>query len=139
MNYWEWRLEVGDPTELREFTFWLEAECLEAKWRLEAYSKILDVPSVLDEDQSERRMSLLSSLRSLHTMLSEHTTQVVECFAKLIRSIPEDRSIYVSTDEARAILKAGFDHDDASVRKNAEDTQENLLRRGHLSLLDLDA
>ena len=136
--FFEWRLEAGEPAELRKFTFWLEAECLEAEWRLDAYSKILDVPGILDEDQSERRMSLWSSLRSLHTMLSEHTTQVVECFAKLIRSIPEDRSIYVSTDEARAILKAGFDHDDASVRENAEDTQENLLRRGHLSLLDSD-
>ena len=71
-------------------------------------------------------------------MLSEHTTQVVECFAKLIHSIPEDRSIYVSTDAARAILKAGFAHDEESVRKTAEDAQENLLRRGHLSLLELD-
>ena len=53
--------------------------------------------------------------------------------------MPEDSSIFVSTDEARAILKAGFDHDDESVRKTAEDTRENLLRRGYLSFLDLDA
>ena len=71
-------------------------------------------------------------------MLPEHTAQVVECFARLIRSIPEDRSIHVSTDETRAILKAGFYHDDESVRKTAEDTRENLLRRGHLSFLDLE-
>lgn len=137
--FFEWRLEAGAPTELRKFTFWLEAECLEAEWRLEAYSQILDVPGILDVDQSERGMSLWSSLRSLHTMLPEHTTQVVKCFTKLIRSIPEDRSIHFSTDEARAILKAGFDHDDESVRKTTEDTRENLLRRGYLSLLDLDA
>ena len=136
--FFEWRLEVGEPTELREFTFWLEAECLEAKWRLEAYSKILDVPSVLYVDQSKREMIVWDPLQSLHTMLPEHTAQVVECFAKLIHSIPEDRSIYVSTDEARAILKAGFDHDDESVRKAAEDTRENLLRRGYLSFLDLE-
>ena len=136
--FFEWRLEVGEPMELRKFAFWLEAECLEAEWRLEAYFKILDVPGILDVDQSEHRMSLWSSLRSLHTMLPEHTAQVVECFDKLIRSIPEDRSIYVSTDEARAILKAGFDHDDESVRKTAEDARENLLRRGYLSFLDLD-
>ena len=136
--FFEWRLEAGEPTELREFTFWLEAECLEAEWRLEAYSKILDVPGILDVDQSERGMGLWSSLRSLYTMLPEHTAQVVECFARLIRSIPEDRSIHVSTDETRAILKAGFYHDDESVRKTAEDTRENLLRRGHLSFLDLE-
>lgn len=137
--FFEWRLEIGDPTELREFTFWLEAECLEAKWRLEAYSKILDVPSILYVDQSRRGMIVWDPLQSLHTMLPEHTAQVVECFAKLIHSMPEDSSIYVSTDEARGILKAGFDHDDESVRKIAEDTRENLLRRGYLSFLDLDA
>ena len=71
-------------------------------------------------------------------MLPEHTPQVVECFAKLIHAIPQDRSIYLSTDEGRAILKAGFNHDDESVRKTAKETQENLLRRGYLSFLDLD-
>ena len=134
--FFEWRLEAGEPTELRKFTFWLEAECLEAEWRLEAYSKTLDVPGILDVDQSERGMSLWSSLRSLHTMLPEHTTQVVECFTKLIRSIPKDRSIHVSTDEARAILKAGFDHDDESVRKTAKDTRDNLLGRGYWDYLN---
>ncbi|MYC70901.1 MAG: hypothetical protein F4X17_09380 [Gemmatimonadetes bacterium] len=136
--FFEWRLEVGEPTELSEFTFWLEAECLEAKWRLEAYSKILDVPGILYTDQSKREMSVWFPLQSLHTMLPEHTAQVVKCFAKLIHSMPEDSSIFVSTDEARAILKAGFDHDNESVRNAAEDTQEKLLRMGHLSLLDSD-
>ena len=135
--FFEWRLEAEEPTELRKFTFWLEAECLEAEWRLEAYSRILDVSGVLAVDQSGREMSVWPSLKSLHTMLPEHTAQVVECFAKLIHSMPEDSSIFVSTDEARAILKAGFDHDDESVRKAAEDTQENLLSRGYLSFLDL--
>ena len=137
--FFEWRFKVGESTELRKFTFWLEAECLEADWRLEAYSKILNVPGILAVDQSGREMRVWPSLRSLHTMLPEYTAQVVKCFAKLIHSMPEDRSIFVSTDEARAILKAGFDHDDESVRKTAKDTQENLLRRGYLSFLDLDA
>ena len=137
--FFEWRFKVGEPTELRKFTFWLEAECLEAEWRLEAYSKILDVPGILAVDQSGREMSVWPSLRSLHTMLPEYTPQVVECFAKLIRSIPQDRSIHLSTDEGRAILKAGFNHDDKSVCERAEETQEDLLRRGYLSFLDLDA
>ena len=134
--FFEWRLEAKEPTELRKFTFWLEAECLGAEWRLEVYSKILDVPGILDVDQSGREMSLWSSLRSLHTMLPEHTTQVVECFAKLILSIPEDRSIYIPTNEARAILKAGFDHEDESVRKTAKDTRDNLLGRGYWDYLN---
>ena len=112
---------------------------MEAEWRLEAYSRILDVSGTLAVDESGREMSVWPSLKSLHTMLPEHTAQVVKCFAKLIHSMPEDSSIFVSTDEARAILKAGFDHDDESVHKTAKDTQENLLSRGYLSFLDLDA
>ena len=139
LDFFEWRLEVGEPLELGEFTFWLKAECLEAEWRLEAYFETLDVPNILDTDQNGQKTSIYLSLQSLHTMLPEYTPQVVECFAKLIHSMPQDRSIFASTDEARAILKAGFDHDDESVRKTAKDTQENLLSRGYLSFLDLDA
>ena len=138
LDFFKWRLEAGEPLELGEFTFWLRAECLEAEWRLEAYSETLDVPNILDTDQNERDTSIYLSFESLHTMLPEHTPQVVECFAKLIHAIPQDRSIYLSTDEGRAILKAGFNHDDESVRKTAKETQENLLRRGYLSFLDLD-
>ena len=139
LAFFEWRLEAGEPLELGEFSFWLEAECLEAEWRLEAYSKTLDVPNILNTDQNGREASIYSSLRSLHTMLPEHTRQVVECFAKLIHVIPQERSIYFSTDEGRAILKAGFNHDDESVCQRAEETREDLLRRGYLSFLDLDA
>ena len=136
LAFFEWRLEAEEPVELSEFTFWLKAECLEAEWRLEAYSKTLDVPNILDTDQNGRGTSIYLSFQSLHTMLPEHTPQVVECFAKLIHAMPEDRSRFVSTDEARAILKVGFDHDDESVRKTAEDTLENLLSRGYLGFLD---
>ena len=139
LAFFEWRLEAGEPLELGEFAFWLKAECLEAEWRLEAYSKTLDVPNILDTDQNRQETSIYLSLQSLHTMLPEYTPQVVECFAKLIRSIPQDRSIHLSTDEGRAILKAGFNHDDKSVCQRAEETREDLLRRGYLSFLDLDA
>ena len=139
LAFFEWRLEAEEPVELSEFTFWLKADCLEAEWRLEAYSKTLDVPNILDTDQNGRGTSIYLSFQSLHTMLPEHTPQVVECFAKLIHAIPQDRSIHLSTDEGRAILKAGFNHDDKSVCQRAEETREDLLRRGYLSFLDLDA
>ena len=82
----------------------------------------------------ERQAFILPS-ESLHTMLPEHTPQVVECFAKLIHAIPQDRLIHLSTDEGRAILKAGFNHDDKSVCQRAEETQEDLLRRGYLNFM----
>ncbi len=43
---------------------------------------------------------------------------------------------YIPTDDAKAILNAGREHDDESVRENAREARENLLRRGYFSILD---
>ncbi len=43
VEFFEYRLESGCGKELSEFTFWLEAECLDADWRVQAYLGILDV------------------------------------------------------------------------------------------------
>ena len=45
-KFFEWRLEQKEPVELKHFTSWLQAECLYVEWRLNAYSKVLDVCDV---------------------------------------------------------------------------------------------
>ena len=47
-KFCEWRIDQKRSTELRHFTFWLQAECLDVEWRLNAYSKVLDVCEVED-------------------------------------------------------------------------------------------
>ena len=126
--FFEWRFEVEEPTELQHFTFWLEAECLDAKWRLDAYSKILDVCKV--EEASVR-------LETLCKMLPVCTAKVVECFFKLTEWDKKDL-IYIQTEEAKAILKAGLESNDESVCQNAVKARENLLREGRFDLLHLD-
>lgn len=139
-DFFEWRLKVGEPKELREFNFLLEAKCLEAEWRLKAYSKILDIFKVLNVDAGEdqRAGRLVDVLQSLHAMLSEHTSRVVKCFAKLTDCIDNIDTIYIRTDLAKAILRAGFKHDDESVREIARQARENLLRNDQFSFLDLN-
>jgi hypothetical protein len=126
--FFEWRLEVEEPCELRQFAFWLQANCLDAKWRLEAYSKILAVCE--GESVSIR-------LKTLSEMIPDHTAKVVECFAKLTNKI-KNNDIYIAAEDAKIILKAGFKSSDESVRQNAERAHENLLREGRFDLLDLD-
>lgn len=135
--FFEWRLKIGEPKELREFTFWLKAECLEADWRLDAYSRILNVPGVLNIKLGEPRYASLHTM-ALHKLIPKHTAKVVTCFAKLIQIMPEEGLIYMPPDDAKAILKAGFNHEDENVRKTAENTREDLLRGGQLGLLELD-
>ena len=128
--FFDWRFEVKEPTELQQFTFWLAAECLDAAWRLNAYSKTLDVCK-------PDGVSIAMQMDTLCELLPDHTAKVLECFTKLTdRS--GDNNIYIQTEEAKTILKAGLESSGESVRQNAERARENLLREGRFDLLDLD-
>ena len=130
IEFFDWRLEQKEPSELKKFTFWLEAECLDAEWRLTSFSKILDICGSED-------IGIYIQVDALRGMVEDHTALVVECFAKLTdRAVKNDGIIYIQTDKAKPILQAGLDSNDATVRDNAERARENLLRRGHLDLLD---
>lgn len=131
IQFLEWRLEVGEPTELERFSFWMEAECLEAEWRLDAYSRILDVVDSKD-------MRIFGALKTLEAMLPDHTAKVVECFAKITAHALKHGTYIPWTDQAKAILKAGLESGGGSVRENAERARENLLRGGRFDFLELN-
>ena len=128
--FFDWRFEVKEQVELQRFAFWLEAECLDAEWRLDAYSKILDVCKSDD-------VSIAIEVEALCELLPDHTAKVLECFVKLTDGRRYD-NIYIQTKEAKTILKAGLNSSDEKVRQNAAHARENLLREGRFDLLDLD-
>ena len=130
IRFFEWRLEQKEPSELKEFTFWLEAECLDAKWRLKSYLEILDI-------SEPETIEIYSQMKTLRGMLDDHTALVVACFTKLTDSVFKNRStIYIETDQAKPILRAGLNSLAPDVRKNAERARENLLRCGLFEFLD---
>ena len=135
--FFEWRLVEGEPQELREFTYWLEAECLEPNWRLDAYSRILDVPDVLNMAFGEPQYASLHTM-ALRKLVPIHTEQVLRCFEKLIKTMRAENLDYIPVVETKAILKAGFSHEDENVCKTAERIREALLRGGQLGFFDLD-
>ena len=132
--FFDWRFEVGEATELQNFSFWLEAECLDADWRLKAYSRILDVciSKNLEPSGNDR------GLDPLVRMLADHTAKVVECFTKFTDCALKHKIYIVETYNARTILKAGLESNDESVRQNAERARENLLRDGRFEFLDME-
>ncbi len=142
--FFESRLKAGDPMELREFAAWLKAECLDAEWRLDAFSEVLDVDGILDETgtleegrvEHPRTWLPHEVTRSMPTLLPMHTPPVVACFAKLTDALPSSGRFSIPTSDAKIILKAGLDHDDEDVRENARRARENLLRRGYFSVMD---
>ena len=142
--FFEWRLEAREPSELREFGDWLEAECLGPEWRLKAFHKVLQIDDILHEtvtpkdgngDSSATWLPMVST-QALQAMLPDNTPRIVECFAKLTDVAPRGSVIYIANDGARAILKAGFDHENENVRKYAKQARENLLRNGLFGILD---
>lgn len=139
-EFFEWRLDAGEIAELGEFFLWMEAECLEEEWRLDACYRVLnfiDSREVKDSDNSSRFFNRLVELRK---MLEKHTAKVVECFAKMTDIAIKNNStyFYISSDDAKPILKAGLVSKDEVVRKNSERAQENLLKMGRFEFLNLD-
>ena len=132
IDFFNWRFEKKEPSELKEFTSWLEAECLDAEWRLTSLSKILDISKSKDRE-------IYSQINVLREMVEDHTTLVVECFAKLTDFVVEnDGNFHISTDKAKPILRAGLNSEDDTVRTNAERARENLLRCGRFDFLDME-
>ena len=126
IKFCEWRIDQKRPTELRHFTFWLQAECLEAEWRLNVYSKVLDICEVEGWG---------FHFKTLCEMLPNHTAKVVECFLKLTEQVKKD-NFYIQ--EAKTILKAGRESSDEDVRDMTKRSLDNLLKSGTLVLPDLD-
>jgi hypothetical protein len=127
----DWRLKQASDIELKDFSFWLGAECLDAKWRLETFCKMLDISRSKD-------MAIYIQIEELNKMLPEHTPIVVECFAKLLQGISSLDFIYIKVDSAKPILAAGLNHADETVKGFAEQARESLLRAGHFEFIDVD-
>jgi len=130
--FFDWRLEAAYLPELHEFSFWLESECLDPNWRLKSYLKILSL--------SQGKIIRLSlHVRALGKLLPNHLDLVVECFTKITDAIDQSSQMYISTNEAKPILKAGLNANNSQTRKNAERARENLLQLGRFDYLDVES
>ena len=126
--FFDWRINAEELGELQGFTFWLEAECLDPEWRLDAFSRVLDV-----SQSKEKSISIMSD--AFDGMLESHTAKVVKCYAKMTET--KDQRAYFPKAQAKSILSAGLNSEEESVRKDAERARENLLNRRYYDLLDL--
>ena len=120
--FFEFRLEEGRPQEFDGFWFWLEAECLDPDWRLDAFLKVLDIgqPSGIE---------LYSSVKTLHQLLPEYPGKVVACFAKIVDGVGENVH-EIQTEPAKEILQAGLESGDPETVRMAKRSEEHLLRHG---------
>ena len=122
--FFDWRLKQRNPFELKGFTHWLRAECLDAEWRLKSYSKII----CMCQDE---RLDTHTGIKILAEMVQTYTAPVLECFANLVETtVRKENSGYIRPDEAIIIIQAGLNDKNEAVRSIAKRNQELLLTHG---------
>jgi len=126
-----WRLKARVADELYHFVSWLDADCLDAGWRLETYCKILD----LDMPKNARRGL---ALRRLNHLLPMHADKVLECFLKITQRVDSSNPFYIPEKEIRPILEAGFKSGNGGLKTMANEARENLLRLGQFEFMDME-
>jgi len=131
MTFLNWRLDTANQEELLNYTLWLKSECLESEWRLDSYSKILDIV-----DEIHNTISI--DIETLCELLNDHLCKVVDCFAKVTDHISHGSDAYFNSDKAKQIIRSGLDSGISATEKNAERARENLLRLGRFEYLDID-
>lgn len=129
--FFEWRFEVGNVKELANFSFWLEAKCLAPEWRLNAFSRILDLKPTEDDD-----VRLTWYIDSLHGLL-DHMGLVMECFEKLTELLLRLKKSFFQDDKAKDILKRGLNSENPEIQESALRAQDNLLKAGLFDYGDL--
>ena len=117
---------------MKEFTFWMEAKCLDAAWRLNALSRTLDVTK-------GRNRSASTLIESLGKLLPAHPDLVVGCFAKLIEGALSQPLFYIRPEHIRPILKTGLASQNEKTAEAAKFALDNLLKAGRSEFLNLDA
>ena len=131
IQFAEWRLNKKSLSERKEFlSSWIQAECLDEKWRLNSLSNILDIHG-LDNP------NVYTSMSALQRMVGNHTELAMDCFLKLIEiTIKNKGDDHSLAHKAKPILRVGLTSDSAATQAKAKRAQEYLLRLGHSNLLD---
>lgn len=130
--FFEARLLVGDAKELKEFTFWLKAECLEPEWRIDAFRRTLPVAK-------GRRHATSMVTDDLAKLITIAPDPVVQCFAELTEGLATESYFYLRPEGVKIILKAGLASANLETQQAAKFARDNLLKAGRTEYRDLDA
>ena len=119
----EARLAQGNVDELKEFTFWLKAKCLEPKWRLTAFLRTLEITKSPDHAAS-MLVEELAELASVEPDLA------VVCFAKLTEGLASKPYFYVKPEQVKRLLTIGLSSHNKETSEAAKFARDNLLKSG---------
>jgi len=130
LAYFDERFAERDSNELENFSLWLDAECLDAAWRLKAYLALLSKPNT-------KIFQFFSEVQALAKLAPTHLGLVIECFEKITGLIPLMKHFYIKTEDGKAIISAALKSSDSAIRLAGERAQANLLKNGFQDYLNV--
>jgi len=130
LAYFDERFAERDSNELENFSLWLDAECLDAAWRLKAYLALLSKPNT-------KIFQFFSEVQALAKLAPTHLGLVIECFEKITGLIPLTKHFYIKTEDGKAIISAALKSSDSAIRLAGERAQANLLKNGFQDYLNV--
>ena len=140
-DYFDWRFQENTKElkrkELEQFYPWFETDYLDAEWRLDNYSKILDSNITLKEN-------VYVQSKKLNMLLEQNPERVVRCLRKLVKVIKGNAgsddiekehakptlmigSDYIEKEHLKPILITGLRSKNENMRKNAKQTRNDLI------------
>jgi hypothetical protein len=128
--FFEARLAAGSDEELKEFTFWLEAECLEPDWRLNAFRQTLPIAK-------GKRHATSMVTDELVKLIGAAPDLVVQSFAELTEGLVTQSYFYLRPEGVKKILNAGFASEQPETVQAARFARDNLLKAGRTEYRDL--
>ena len=121
VDFLNWRLEVGQSQELRNFFGWMGAKCLEPSLRLNSYLKILNLPR-------DEKLDDWIDIRPILFLHQKEELLVVKCIAKLAELFP--RKHFMSENELTdlaPLLEASLKSKDSEIVQLARYIKEKLF------------
>jgi hypothetical protein len=131
-SFFEARLVAANPEELKEFTFWLKAECLDAQWRVEAFRRTLAIAK-----GGRHATSIVTD--DLAKLVAVVPDLVVRAFADLTENLMTQSYFYLRPERVKIILNAGLRSKIPETVQAANFARDNLLKAGRTEYRDLDA
>ena len=130
--FFDWRYEAKESSELMEFSFWLEAECLDPEWRLNSYLKVLDATQI-----SSDSVGIIIEVEALKELLPDHPALVIKCLAEISNQINVDNRSSISPGDMIDILKVGLASEDPQTLEDAKYAREKFIRIGFITVENL--
>lgn len=125
-EFFRWNID-GDNFGCVDFSQWLNADCLELTWRLEAFKEVLaknpSMPKGIHRD-----------LEFLRKHMENNELITLECLELIAKNAIADKRFHFDEDDVKFIIESGVQSSNDHVKSIANRTLDIFLSKGFIGL-----